>query len=95
MGWQDTAGYHKSAMTRSFDISESGMRLELVERLPFRADVMLRCEKLGLQTRATVRYCRSHGLRYSVGVEFGGGYRWVPPNQDIRHAVEQAEVVLI
>jgi hypothetical protein len=94
IGWQDASREDKSALTRSFDISESGMRFELLERLPLRSDVMLRCDKLGLQTRAIVRYCGQKGLKYTIGVEFAGGYRWVPPNAEIRRAFEEAEVVM-
>lgn len=79
IGWQDESRNDKSALTRSFDLSESGMRFEVLERLPLRADVTLRCEKLALQARATVRYCDQKGTKYTVGVEFTGGYRWNKP----------------
>jgi hypothetical protein len=94
IGWQDASRSDKSVLTRSFDISESGMRFELLERLPLRVDVMLRCDKLGLQTRAIVRYCGQKGCKYIVGVEFAGGYRWAPQNEEIRHALEDAEIVM-
>jgi len=68
------------------------MRFELLERLPLRADVMLRCDKIGLWTRAIVRHCGQKGLKYTVGVEFAGGYRWAPPNEEIRHAMEEADL---
>ena len=57
------------------------MRFELAERLPLRADVTLRCPKLELQARATVRYCDQKGSKYTVGVEFACGYRWEPSNE--------------
>lgn len=93
IGWQDQSRVDKSAMTRTFDISESGMRFELRERLPLRADVTLRCEKLGLQARSTVRYCEQRGAKYTVGVEFASGYRWAPPNEEIRKALMEADLV--
>ena len=79
IGWQDESRQNKSAVTRTFDISESGIRFELIERLPLRADVMVRSDKIGLQTRAIVRYCEPKGMKFAVGVEFAGGYRWTPP----------------
>ena len=82
-----------SAVTRSFDISTSGLRFELFERMPLRADVMLRGDKIGLQTRATVRHCASKGARYSIGVEFAGGYRWTPPNDEVRRILQEAEML--
>jgi len=66
-----------------------------LERLPLRADVMLRCDKIGLQTRAIVRHCGQKGLKYTFGVEFAGGCRWVPPNEEIRHALEEADMVTV
>lgn len=81
IGWQDESREDKSAVTRTFDISESGMRFELIERLPLRSDIMVRSDKIGLQTRAIVRYCEPKGMKYAVGVEFAGGYRWAPPQR--------------
>lgn len=95
IGWQDQWQTEKSALTRSFDISESGMRIEVCERLPLRADVTLQCEKLRLQTRAIVRYCEQKGSKYIVGVEFASGYRWAAPNEEIRHALEEADMLMV
>ena len=94
IGWQDESRDDKCAMTRSFDISETGMRFELVERLPLRVDVMVRCDKIGLQSRAIVRHCASKGCKFVVGVEFAGGYRWTPPNEEIRHSLEKAHMLV-
>ena len=90
IAWQD-----KCAVTRSFDISSSGLRFELFERVPLRTDVMIRGDKLGLQTRAIVRYCEPKGAKYAIGVEFAGGYRWSPPNEEIRRALEEAEMLTV
>lgn len=95
VGWQDRWGNDKSALTRSFDISESGLRFELVESLPLRADVMVRGDSLGLQTRATVRFCERMGTKYAVGVEFTAGYRWRPPNETVRQALMDAEMLAV
>ena len=84
----------KTALTKTFDVSETGMRFEVMERLPLRTDIMLRCEKIGLQTRAVVRYCEQKGSRFSVGVEFAGGYRWAAPNDEVRQALEEAEMIM-
>ena len=80
-------------MTKSFDISESGMRFELPEPLNLHADVMVQCEKLGLQARAVVRTCVRHKLKYLIGVEFGFGYRWTPPSEEIRKALQATEML--
>ena len=90
IGWHD-----KSVVTRSFDISQSGLRFELFERLPLRTDVMLRGDRIGLQTRAIVRYCEPKGAKFAIGVEFAGGYRWSPPNEEVRRALEEAEMLAV
>ena len=95
IGWQDASRMDKSVQTRSYDISSSGLRFELFERLPLRSDVMLRGDKIGLQTRATVRHCEPKGARYSIGVEFAGGYRWSPPNDHVRQILEEAELLAV
>lgn len=93
VGWQDAARNDKVAVTRVFDISESGMRFELEEPLAARADVMVRADKIGLQTRAVVRFCECKGLKYAIGVEFAGGYRWNAPSEIIRQEMERAQLI--
>jgi hypothetical protein len=95
VGWQDKSGHDKTALTKSFDISECGMRFELNEGVVLRSDVTLRCDKIGLQARASVRSCVHRGLKYMVGVEFGCGYRWTPPSEEVRHALEEAEMLVV
>ncbi len=94
VGWRDEYGREKSALTKSFDISASGMRFELFEQLRPRADVTLRSDKIGLQARGVVRSCTRKGTKFAVGVEFGGGYRWSPPSEEIRRALEEEEMLV-
>ena len=95
IGWRNEAGMELTALTRSFDISTSGMRFEMFERISLRTDVMLRGDKIGLQTRATVRHCAPKGNRYAIGVEFAGGYRWSPPNDEVRRILQEAEMLSV
>jgi len=95
IGWLDARGTDKSALTRSFDISESGLSFELWDPLPIRADVSVRGDKLGLQARGTVRSCAHKGAKYSIGIEFVGGYRWRAPNEEIRRALEESEMLTV
>lgn len=76
--WRDAAGDEKFMIAPMQDISKSGAGLEIVEPLPVRSFVTLRAGKLGLHGRASVRYCSSHGLKFRIGVEFTGGFRWQP-----------------
>ncbi len=95
VGWQDETGAPKSVLTRSFDISETGICFELFQPLRPRTDLMLRCEKIALQTRAVVRYCSQKGLKYSIGVEFAGGYRWVAPSEEVRRVLDEADMLMV
>jgi hypothetical protein len=93
VGWRDKAGNDKVALTRVFDISESGIRFEIPEPLATRSDVMLRADKIALQSRAVVRFCECRGLKYVVGAEFAGGYRWSAPNEEILAAMHSAHML--
>lgn len=95
VGWQDRLGQNKSVETRSFDISESGLRFDLPEAVQLRSDVTLRSEKLGLNTRASVRFCTRKGTRYVIGVEFAGNFRWRPPTDEIRRELEASALLAL
>jgi len=95
VAWQDQWRADKSAFTQSFDISEGGLRFELPEPISMRAGVTLRCDKIGLQTRGIVRNCARKGAKYVIGVEFAGSYRWQPPSEEIRVALEEAELLAV
>jgi hypothetical protein len=74
--WRDTSGGDKFAIVKSFDISESGMRIELPEPVEPRSFVQLQCPELGLQGTASVRSCSRQGVRFMIGLEFAGGLKW-------------------
>lgn len=77
--WKDRDGADKFANARTLDISELGMRIEVPEPVQERSYVALRCDKLKLNGRASVRSCQRKGNRYLVGLEFSVGMRWKPP----------------
>lgn|SRR5579884_764129 len=93
VGWQDADRNDKVALTRVLDISESGLRFEIPEPIPLRSDVTVCSEKIGLRTRAVVRFCECHGSKYAVGVEFAGGYLWRAPDETTRHDMQQAHLI--
>ena len=95
VGWQDASGNDKAVKTRSSDISEAGLRFELPEAVPDRSFVSLRSQTLGLNTRASVRSCVRQGNNYSIGVEFVGGFRWRAPNEEVRKALEEQQLLAV
>jgi hypothetical protein len=80
--WRDATGDDKFMNAPVQDISESGVGLEVLEALPVRSFVMLRAAKLGVHGRASVRHCSRQGLKYRIGVEFTGGFRWKPTDEE-------------
>ena len=77
--WKDRDGSDKFTNARSLDISEVGMRIEVPEPMQERSYVTLRCDRLKLNGRASVRSCQRTGARYVVGLEFSIGMKWKPP----------------
>jgi hypothetical protein len=85
--WRDAAGDDKFMIAPVQDISESGVGMQIVEPLPLRSFVTLRAGKLGIHGRASVRHCSQQGLKYRIGVEFTGGFRWKPVEEEKELAV--------
>ena len=77
--WRDSNGYEKYATTKTLDISETGMCMQLPESLPKLQPLLLRASKLGLCGNASVRHCmRVNGNQYVIGVQFASDMRWKP-----------------
>jgi hypothetical protein len=93
VGWQDRLGREKFLNARVFDISESGLSLQLPEAVDARCTLTLRSEKLGLHALGSVRHCARAGGRYLVGVEFTGGFRWKAPNAEVEAALREADAL--
>ena len=62
----------KYARVRIFDLSQSGVRLELPEPVDGRAVISICSDDMKVQGQATVRFCRRQGTKYVVGAEFVG-----------------------
>ena len=80
--WKDRDGGDKFTNARTLNISEVGMRIEVPEPLQERSYVTLRCDKLKLNGRASVRTCHRKGTRYLVGLEFAVGMKWKSPESE-------------
>jgi hypothetical protein len=74
--WTDASGLYRTMQGRCVDVSNSGIRLEVPERLEQRIFVQLQDELKKLNGTACVRYCTGGGRRYIAGLEFSGGLRW-------------------
>ncbi len=76
--WSDRSGRDKWALVRIYDLSESGVRLELPEPVDARSVISFSSDDMKVQGQATVRFCRQQGTKYVVGAEFVGGTSWHP-----------------
>jgi hypothetical protein len=76
--WPGDTGIVCFARCRCIDISQSGMRLNSPEPMPVRTSVNFQIEGTAFNGCAWVRSCVRSGLRYLIGMEFGGGLRWKP-----------------
>ncbi len=94
LSWQDRLGNEKFAFARSFDISETGLRIEVPEAVPLQSYVTLHAEQLGIRGRASVRYCARVGIKYVLGLEFATGLKWKPPTQDVEDQLRDAGALL-
>jgi hypothetical protein len=74
--WKDREGVDKYINGRTTDISESGVRVEVPDPIDRQAYVTLQCAALGLHGTASVRTCNRKGMKYVVGLEFSGGFKW-------------------
>ena len=91
--WQDRLGNDKFANARCFDISESGLRLEMPEALPVQSQISLRSIDLRLHGRASVKHCTKHGTKFILGVEFVGGLRWKPTSAEMEERLREAHAL--
>jgi hypothetical protein len=58
------------------DISASGARLSMLQKLPLRSSVTFYHHKFGIGGRGTVRFCRTGRKGYEIGLEFPNGTGW-------------------
>lgn len=71
--WTTQDGTHCSVMGKCVDVSETGMKLSVRDRIAPRTVINFRAAGLGLHGSGSVRYCMSHKMEYRVGIEFTGG----------------------
>jgi PilZ domain len=76
--WKDHFGNDKFTKARTLDVSETGIRVQVPERIPERSYVTFRVDDLALHGTASVRSCNGKGLNYIVGLEFSAGMKWKP-----------------
>lgn len=69
VSWQD-GGAEKYARGRCLDVSASGLRIEVPERIPVRTYVTVSADQPHFNANASVRHCTRAGSKYVLGLEF-------------------------
>ena len=69
--WLDAKGDPKmEKLARPIDVSETGMAVEFPEAALLLSRIRLESDKGELLGQGKIRYCRSKGAKYIVGLEF-------------------------
>lgn len=72
-----TSGFDRYAIGECQDISQTGLRLLVPEPLPVSVRVCFWSDRLAFGGSGTVRHCKRQNGKYIIGLEFGGGLRWL------------------
>ena len=68
--WEDSHGHERVAEAKLKNISPSGLKILVRERIPIRSYVFCYESKLGIRARGSVRYCNAATDGYHIGLEF-------------------------
>ena len=77
--WENSDGREVISRAQVVDVSPSGLKLRLEDKIPIRTYISCNEPKLGLCGRGSVRYCHFAKGKFDVGIEFTGGSGWRPP----------------
>jgi hypothetical protein len=70
VSWQARSGETKTVRAKCVDLSEEGARIECEFPIEARTQVYIQAAAYGLMGNASVRYCRSRGLKHIIGLLF-------------------------
>ncbi len=74
--WRTAEGHSFNAPAKCVNISRGGLRLELDRAIAVDTLVNIESPEFRIAGVAHVRHCVPKGLRFVIGVEFGGGLQW-------------------
>ena len=86
VSWVDMSGNAKAARTRILNISEDGMSLLLPEAaMPLR--IRFQSDRYNVKGLGIIRYCKSAGPSFIVGVQFTEDLHWSPPEDEVSEPI--------
>src|SRR5438093_1209497 len=80
--WEDSDGREVISKAQIVDVSVSGMKLRVEDKIPVRTYISCNEPRLGVCGRGSVRYCNFAKGKFVVGIEFTGGTGWREPSPD-------------
>ena len=72
LNWE-VRGEARYAVTHTYDLSASGLKVQLTEGIDRGTFVRVQADALKLSGTAVVRNCTRKGIKYWIGLEFAGG----------------------
>lgn len=86
VSWVNMSGNAKAARTRILNISEDGMSLLLPEAaMPLR--IRFQSDRYNVMGLGAVRYCKSAGPGFVIGVQFLENLHWSPPEDEVSEPI--------
>jgi hypothetical protein len=76
LAWVDKKDKYFSTKAPCLDASETGLRVEIAERMDPASFVNVKADRFGLTASARVRHVVQSGIRYQIGLEFNPGHAW-------------------
>jgi hypothetical protein len=73
VSWDDGAHGARFARGKCFDVSESGLRVELPVSIPARTIVTLGADGIQVSGAASVKHVERFGAKYLVGLQLNSG----------------------
>jgi hypothetical protein len=70
LSWNSKTGGVARVSGRCVDLSSSGAKLETIDQLEIRGNILVDCKELGRMGMASIRYCVRKGMKYEVGLHF-------------------------
>jgi hypothetical protein len=70
LSWNSKTGGVVRVSGRCVDLSPSGAKLETIDHLEIRSNILVDCKELGRMGMASIRYCIRKGMKYEVGLHF-------------------------
>ena len=76
LAWVDRKDKYFATKAPCLDASETGLRVEIAERIDPASFVNIKADRFGLTASARVRHVVQSGIRYQIGLEFNPGHSW-------------------